>query len=162
MISMISSVGKNYELGKNNSLIWHFKEDMKFFKETTMGHTVVMGLNTYRSLPGDLPGRKIIVISFDPIDDDVQVVYNIETILDQYKDSEEEIFICGGASIYRQFLPYADKLYLTEIADSDSEADTFFPKFDKKEWKKKIISKKAADNVKFNMCLYTKKVKRKI
>ena len=55
MISMISSVGKNNELGKNNNLIWHFKDDMKFFKDTTMNHTVVMGLNTYKSLPGDLP-----------------------------------------------------------------------------------------------------------
>ena len=114
MISMISSVGRNRELGKKNSLIWHFKEDMKFFKNTTMNHTVVMGLNTYNSLPGDLPGRHIIVVSFDPVPD-VDYVTNIESIVEKYKDSEEEIFICGGASIYKQFLPYASKLYLTEI-----------------------------------------------
>ena len=68
MISMICSIGKNRELGKKNGLIWHFKDDMKFFKDTTMNHKAIMGLNTYNSLPGDLPGRHIIVISFDPVD----------------------------------------------------------------------------------------------
>ena len=157
MISMISSVGKNRELGKNNGLIWHFKEDMKFFKDTTMGHTVVMGLNTYRSLPGDLPGRHIIVVSFDPVDN-VEYVNSIEPIIEKYKDSEEEIFICGGASIYKQFLPYADKLYLTEIDASDSEADTFFPEFDKEEWNKTLLEHNNQKNIDFNMYLYERKV----
>ena len=67
MISMICSVGKNRELGKKNGLIWHFKDDMKFLKETTMGHKAIMGLNTYKSHPGNLPGRQIIVISYDPV-----------------------------------------------------------------------------------------------
>ena len=154
---MISSVGKNRELGKNNGLIWHFKEDMKFFKDTTMGHTVVMGLNTYRSLPGDLPGRHIIVVSFDPVDN-VEYVNSIEPIIEKYKDSEEEIFICGGASIYKQFLPYADKLYLTEIDASDSEADTFFPEFDKEEWNKTLLEHNNQKNIDFNMYLYERKV----
>ena len=153
MISMISSVGRNRELGKKNSLIWHFKEDMKFFKNTTMNHTVVMGLNTYNSLPGDLPGRHIIVVSFDPVPD-VDYVTNIESIVEKYKDSEEEIFICGGASIYKQFLPYASKLYLTEIDASDSEADTFFPEFDKNEWRKTKIEEHCQNDIKFAMYLY--------
>ncbi len=129
MISMISSVGRNGELGKKNNLIWRFSRDMKFFKETTMGHTVVMGYNTYKSLPGDLPGRHIIVVSFESVDG-VETVNGIDTIIKKYKDTDEEIFICGGASIYRQFMPYADKLYLTEIEAEDAEADTFFPEFD--------------------------------
>ncbi len=153
MISMISSVGRNRELGKKNSLIWHFKEDMKFFKNTTMNHTVVMGLNTYNSLPGDLPGRHIIVVSFDPVPD-VDYVTNIESIVEKYKDSEEEIFICGGASIYKQFLPYASKLYLTEIDASDSEADTFFPEFDKREWKKTLLDENNQNDINFKMYLY--------
>lgn len=157
MISMISSVGKNKELGKNNSLIWHFKEDMRFFKDTTMGHTVVMGLNTYRSLPGDLPGRHIIVVSFDPVDG-VDTVNGIQSIIDKYKDSEEEIFICGGASIYRQFLPFANKLYLTEIDAIDNEADTFFPEFDKEEWNKTLLEHNNQKNIDFNMYLYERKV----
>jgi len=153
MISMISSVGKNRELGKKNNLIWHFKEDMKFFKNMTMGHTVVMGLNTYKSLPGDLPGRHIIVVSFDPVDN-VDYVTNIESIVEKYHNCEEEIFICGGASIYKQFLPYADKLYLTEIDASDSEADTFFPEFDKSEWKKTLLDENSQNDINFKMCLY--------
>lgn len=157
MISMISSVGKNRELGKNNGLIWHFKEDMRFFKDTTIGHTVVMGLNTYRSLPGDLPGRHIIVVSFDPVDG-VDTVNGIQSIIDKYKDSEEEIFICGGASIYRQFLPFANKLYLTEIDAIDNEADTFFPEFDKEEWNKTLLEHNNQKNIDFNMYLYERKV----
>lgn len=157
MISMISSVGKNRELGKKNGLIWHFKEDMKFFKETTMGHTVVMGFNTYKSLPGDLPGRHIIVVSFDLVDG-VDVVNGIEPIIEKYKGSEEEVFICGGASIYKQFLPYADKLYLTEIDDEDDEADTFFPEFDKNEWNKTFIEESSQNNINFKMYLYERKV----
>ena len=156
MISMISSVGKNLELGKNNDLIWHFKKDMKFFKDTTMGHTVVMGLNTYKSLPGDLPGRHIIVVSFDPVEG-VETVNGIDQIIDKYKDSEEEIFICGGASIYKQFLPYASKLYLTEIHASDDEADTFFPQFDRNDWNKSLIDKDSQNNISFEMILYKRK-----
>lgn len=153
MISMISSVGKNRELGKNNGLIWHFKEDMKFFKNTTMNHIVVMGLNTYKSLPGDLPGRHIIVVSFDHVDG-VDYVNSIEPLIEKYQNSEEEIFICGGASIYKQFLPYANKLYLTEINASDDEADTFFPEFDKNEWKKTLLDENNQNDINFKMCLY--------
>ena len=75
MISMISSMGKNRELGRKNDLIWHIPKDMKFFKNTTMGHVVVMGKNTYESLPGDLPGRKMVVLSFDKIVGNVETVY---------------------------------------------------------------------------------------
>jgi len=157
MISMISSVGKNNELGKNNNLIWHFKDDMKFFKDTTMNHTVIMGLNTYKSLPGDLPGRHIIVVSFDPVNG-VDTVNGIEPIIDKYKDSEEEIFICGGASIYKQFLPYASKLYLTEIDAICNDADTFFPEFNKDEWSKTFLEEHNAKDINFNMYLYERKI----
>ena len=157
MISMISSVGKNNELGKNNNLIWHFKDDMKFFKDTTMNHTVIMGLNTYKSLPGDLPGRHIIVVSFDPVNG-VDTVNGIEPIIDKYKDSEEEIFICGGASIYKQFLPYASKLYLTEIDAICNDADTFFPEFNKDEWSKTFLEEHIAKDINFNMYLYERKI----
>ena len=81
MISMISSMGKNRELGRKNDLIWHIPKDMKFFKNTTMGHTVVMGKNTYNSLPGDLPGRKMIVLSTSAVLDNVEVVRDKKEIL---------------------------------------------------------------------------------
>ena len=156
MISMIASVGKNMELGKNNNLIWHFKEDMKFFKETTMGHKVIMGRKTYESLPGNLPGREMIVISTKTVDGDVIVFNDINSIVDKYKNSQEEIFIIGGASIYKEFLPYASKIYLTEICAEDLAADTFFPSFNKDDWNKVIISENVENNIQFKMCLYQK------
>lgn len=156
MISMIASVGKNMELGKNNNLIWHFKEDMKFFKETTMGHKVIMGRKTYESLPGNLPGREMIVISTKTVDGDVTVFNDINSIVDKYKNSQEEIFIIGGASIYKEFLPYASKIYLTEICAEDLAADTFFPSFNKDDWNKVIISENVENNIQFKMCLYQK------
>ncbi len=156
MISMIASVGKNRELGKNNDLIWHFKEDMKYFKDTTMNHTIVMGYNTYKSLPGNLPGRHIIVVTSRSLDG-VDTINNIDVIIDKYIDSDEEIFICGGASIYSQFLPYANKLYLTEIDASDENADTFFPMFNKGEWERKFIQEAEQKNIKIKMYLYERK-----
>ena len=156
MISMIAAIGKNYELGKNNNLIWHFKEDMKFFKDTTMNHKVVMGRKTYESLPGALSGREMIVVS-TRIVDGVKCYNNINKIVDKYKNSDEEIFICGGASIYREFLPYADRLYLTEIDSSDKDADTYFPEFNKKEWKKKLLTKHEQNDITFKMYLYERK-----
>ena len=156
MISMIAAIGKNYELGKNNNLIWHFKEDMKFFKDTTMNHKVVMGRKTYESLPGTLSGREMIVVSTRTVDG-VKCYSDINKIVDKYKNSNEEIFICGGASIYREFLPYADRLYLTEIDSSDKDADTFFPKFNKNEWKRKLLAKHEQNDITFKMYLYERK-----
>ena len=158
MISIIAAIGKNNELGKNNSLIWHIPSDMKFFKETTINHKVVMGRKTYESIPAGLPGREIIVISTKTVDKSVQVESSINRIVDKYIDSDEEIFICGGASIYREFLPYAKRLYLTEIDEALEEADTYFPKFNKKEWKKKIINKDKYKNISYKICLYERKI----
>lgn len=157
MISMICSVGRNRELGKNNQLIWHIPRDMKFFKETTMGHTVVMGKNTYLSLPGDLPGRNMVVLSFDKILSNVSTVYSVQEILDKYLDTPEEVFIIGGASLYSQFIEYAKTMYLTEIDDVCDNADTFFPEFDKNEWNKEILGTDTFKDIKFTMCKYVRK-----
>ena len=141
-ISIIAAVGKNNELGKNNDLIWHFKEDMEFFKQTTLGATVIMGRKTFESLPFALPKRKNVVIStnhdFSP--KGAVKVGSIKEALDITKG--EKVFIIGGASIYKAFLDYADKIYLTEIDDVCEEADTFFPDFDKSKYKKEIINSK--------------------
>ena len=158
MISMIAAVGKNLELGKNNNLIWHIPNDMKFFKNTTMNHKVVMGRKTYESLPGKLPGREMIIISTGIVDKDVTVEPSINNVVDRYKKNDEEIFICGGASIYNQFLPYAYRLYLTEIADIDKDADTFFPEFDKNEWNRQVILKDIYNDINYEICLYERKI----
>lgn len=155
-VSMIAAVGKNLELGKNNNLIWHFKEDMKFFKDTTMGHTVVMGRKTFESLPKALPGRKNIVISSNAEyqAQGATVVTSVEEAL-QIADNEE-IFVIGGGKIYAEFLPYADKLYLTEIDAECADADTYFPQFNKSEYIKEIINYYDIDGVEFYHVAYKK------
>lgn len=156
-ISMIAAVGKHLELGKNNDLIWHFKEDMKFFKETTTGHTVIMGRKTFESLPKALPNRRNIVISTnkDYVAPGAEVVTSLEEAINLVKD--EEAFIIGGGAIYKAFLPYADKLYLTEIDDVCDDADTYFPVFDKSEFnKREVIANYDIDGVKFSHILYKK------
>ena len=158
MISIIAAIGKNNELGKNNSLIWRIPFDMKFFKETTTNHKVVMGRKTFESIPSGLPGREIIVVSTKTVDRNVLVEPTINRIVDKYKNSAEEIFICGGASIYKEFFPYAKRLYLTEIDEIDKEADTFFPKFDKKVWKKKVLYKDRYKDIDYKICLYERKI----
>ena len=155
-VSMIAAVGKNLELGKNNDLIWHFKEDMKFFKDTTMGHTVVMGRKTFESLPKALPGRKNIVISSNAEyqAQGATVVTSVEEAL-QIADNEE-IFVLGGGKIYAEFLPYADKLYLTEIYAECKDADTYFPQFNKSDYIKEIINYYDIDGVEFYHVVYKK------
>ncbi len=130
-LTMIAAIGKNRELGKDNDLIWHFPSDLKFFKEQTKGHMMVMGRKTFDSLPGMLPNRKHIVISRSNPDlpKEVEIFENIDDFIESYKTSDEEIFVIGGASIYAQFLEKADRLVLTEIEQS-YDADVYFPQFD--------------------------------
>ena len=130
--SIIAAIGKNRELGKNNDLIWSLPGDLKFFKEVTTGHTVLMGKNTFYSLPKVLPNRKNIVITDEYIDNsEIEQFNSLEAFYDKYQDSDEVVFIIGGGMMYRQFVDIADELYLTEIDASDNEAQTYFPSFDK-------------------------------
>lgn len=155
-VSMIAAVGRNLELGKNNDLIWHFKEDMKFFKDTTMGHTVVMGRKTFESLPKALPGRKNIVISSNSEyqAQGATVVTSVDEAL-RIADNEE-IFVIGGGKIYSEFLPYADNLYLTEIDAECPDADTYFPQFNKADYIKEIINYHNIDGTEFYHVVYKK------
>ena len=125
-ISIIACVGKNLELGKNNDLIWHLPNDLKYFKNVTSGKTVIMGRRTFDSLPGILPKRRNIVLqlSNESNIDGVEIFNDIPSIIDAVKN-EEEAFIIGGASIYRQFLTYANKLYLTEVNASCKDAEVY-------------------------------------
>lgn len=150
MISLIAAVGKNYELGKDNKLIWHFKEDMKYFKEVTTGKTVVMGRKTYESIGRPLPNRRNIVITSRTIEG-VETVKTIDEVL----NIKDDIFIIGGASIYDEFIKYADKIYLTLI-DKEYDADTYFPKFDETRFEKTIIKEEIENDIKLTFALYTK------
>lgn len=157
-ISMIAAVGKNLELGKNNDLIWHFKEDMKFFKETTMGHPVIMGRKTFESLPKALPGRKNIVISANPEykADGAEVVTSVEEAIKLAEAENTDVFVLGGGRIYAEFLPYADNLYLTEINAECPDADIYFPDFNKSDYIKEIINFYDVDGTEFYHVIYKK------
>lgn len=154
MFSIIAAVGKNRELGKKGDLIFHIKEDMKFFKETTTGHTVVMGFKTWESLPKKLPNRKNIVVAFDEFEGPDECVTNLEEYIKANEDTDEEIFIIGGGSIYAQFIDHAKRVYLTEIDGEDDEADVFFPEFDKSKYKRTVLQKGTSSDLSYEMCKY--------
>jgi dihydrofolate reductase len=134
-ISIIVAIAQNNAIGKNNDLLWHISEDLKRFKRITLNHTVVMGLNTFYSLPvRPFPNRRNIVVVDDTSVkiEGCEMAYSIEDAVNLC-DEDKENFICGGASIYRQFMPLADKLYLT-VVYKNFEADTFFPEINYDEW----------------------------
>lgn len=155
-ISIIAAIGENNELGKNNDLIWRLPNDLKFFKSVTTGKTVLMGRNTFWSLPKVLPNRTNIVIT--DIDEDYPkevVIYNsIDAFLDDYKNTEEEVFIIGGASIYSQFINIADKIYLTEVAATCDDAQVYFPQFDKEKYEKEIVGQNEDNGISYKHVLY--------
>ena len=134
MISIIAAVAKNRAIGYQNKLIYWLPNDLKRFKALTTGHTIIMGRNTFLSLPkGALPNRRNIVLSrsqktFPGCDTYV----SLEEAL-KHCTPDEDIYIIGGASVYRQALKIADRLCLTEIDDTPDDADTFFPPY-KDEW----------------------------
>ena len=158
-ISMIACVGKNLELGKNNDLIWHLPNDLKYFRKVTSGKTVIMGRRTFDSLPGILPKRRNIVLQMSDENEinGVEIFNDIESILEAVKN-EDEAFIIGGASIYRQFLEYANKLYLTEVNKTCQDADVYFPKFDKNLYNKKVVGRNEDNGIKYNFAVYEKKL----
>lgn len=131
---IIASVGINGELGRDGDLCWHIREDLRHFKELTMGHPVIMGRKTWESLPRrPLPGRENIVVSSRG--------KSLEEALAQ---GGPDAFIIGGASVYEQALPFADRLELTRIMASDPLADTFFPAIDPDRW---VLSSRSEDMV---------------
>lgn len=135
-ISIIVAIAENLAIGKDNDLLWHISDDLKRFKRITKNHQVVMGKNTYLSLPfKPLPNRTNIVITDDKSEtfEGCKTVYSIEEAV-SYCNENEESFIIGGASIYSQFFPYANKLYLTRV-HKIFDADTFFREIDFNEWK---------------------------
>ena len=155
--SIIAAIGKNRELGKDNDLIWHLPNDLKFFREVTSNHTIIMGRNTFESLPRMLPNRKHIVLtSRDGVPSEVEVYRELKQILEKYKDTEEEIFIIGGASIYTQFLEHSSKLYLTEI-DAEEQASVYFPEFDKEQYEREVLKENEDNGISYKHVLYIKK-----
>jgi dihydrofolate reductase len=135
MISIIVAVSEDWGIGKNNNLLWNIPGDLKRFKKLTLGNTLIMGKKTWESLPRKpLPGRKNIVLTDDrqeTIEGSI-TAYSIEDALGKCS-KDEEIFIMGGGSIYRQFLPIADRLYITHVHKS-APSDTYFQAIDENDW----------------------------
>ncbi len=136
MISAIVAVDNNWGIGFNGDLLEHIPEDLKYFKELTTGHVVVMGTNTWNSLPiKPLPKRGNIIISSA---DRLIMCKNtlrlhMEDVLDYFDYTEDDIFIIGGGSIYNQLLPFCDRVYVTKIYKDHDNVDTYFPNLDKSE-----------------------------
>jgi dihydrofolate reductase len=134
-ISIIVAIAENNAIGKENQLLWHISADLKRFKQITASHTVIMGKNTFLSLPKrPLVNRRNIVISDNPDDSfpGCEMAYSIKEALGKCEAGQEN-FVIGGASVYRQFLPHAQKLYITRVHKS-FDADTFFPEIQPGEW----------------------------
>jgi len=155
-IYLIAAIGKNNELGKDNELIWYIKEDLQFFKNTTMNKTIVMGYNTFKSLKRVLPNRKHVVLtSHSDLPDEVVCFNNIDDVLNYIKDIEE-VYIIGGASIYRLFIDLCDGMYLTEI-DKEYDADVYFPEFDENDYNVKVLTKIKNEDLSYTRKLYERK-----
>ena len=137
-LSLIAAIGKNNELGKNNSLLWNLPKDMEHFRETTRGHAVIMGRKTFESIGKPLPNRRNIIITRDTAysHEDIEVVHSVSEALSLFGKSDEEVFVIGGAEIYIQAITKANKLYITSVDASFHDADTFFPFIDENVWKK--------------------------
>jgi len=160
MFSIIVAIGNNNEIGKNNKLLWHIPEDLKKFKEITQGKTVVMGRNTFESIGKPLPNRHNIVLSKNSklfsnnCNEKLEIYDDFSKIVKKYRNSDEEVFIIGGAQIYKKALEsgIVEKLYISHIDFSDNEADTYFPKIDYNAWKKVEENEYAG----WKFCVYKK------
>ena len=126
----IVAVDRNLAIGKGGKLPWHYSADMKFFKETTIGNTVVMGRRTWLTLKGPLPDRQNIVLSRDrnlAASDSVIVMSDVESVLDFARKQDGHLFVIGGAKVYESFLPHIQRWIVTEVPLAVEGADTFMP-----------------------------------
>lgn len=145
--SIIVAKAQNNAIGKDNQLLWHLPQDMKHFKQTTMGHHMIMGRKTFESIGRPLPGRELIIVTRNPDypAPGCKTVGSIKEALGWAEQAgETEVLIAGGAQIYRAMLPLADKIYLTEVK-ATLEGDTFFPELDQNEWEETQRTAHSAD-----------------
>ena len=162
MLSIIVAKAQNNIIGKDNKLLWHIPEDLKRFKDITTGHTIIMGRKTFESLGRVLPNRKHIVFTQNPDfkvnDENVKIVHSMLEI-QEYIENKEENFVIGGAMIYNLLMPYANKMYITEI-HKDFEGDTVFPKINLDIWEE-VSREKGEDieqnNLEYDFVVYERK-----
>ncbi len=169
MLSLIVATAQNNAIGRNNELLWHISEDLKYFKSTTTSHPVIMGRKTYESIGRPLPGRRNIVITRGTIEapqiknpqtTSFEVSNNLEEVISLAKNSENEFFVMGGGELYKQTFSCADRLYITKIYAEAEDADTFFPVVDEAEWRVVKESDRLTDEengIEFQFVVYEKR-----
>ena len=199
MFIIIAALDQNHAIGHQGQLLFHLKDDQRFFKATTSGHPVIMGRKTWESLPKKLPGRQNIVVSRHPesippkhptstpnslrtpenapkpqthtneaaknapkpqiaAQTPDQTITDLPEFISQHLSDPEPYYVIGGAEIYRQFLPEAEQLLLTEIAAVAPVADTYFPSFDPNNYTREVLEEGAENGVKFSIVKYTRKL----
>ena len=139
-VSIVAAVARNGVIGAGGELPWHLPDELRLFKETTMGHVLVMGRRTYESVGRPLPGRTTVVVTrrpdWSPGADEVLVVHGIDEALGRARAIDDEVFVVGGGELYEAALPHADRLLLTFV-DQEPEGDTTFPDVDWDAWTEK-------------------------
>jgi dihydrofolate reductase len=163
MISIIVAVSEDLGIGKDNELLWHISEDLKRFRRLTSGNTVIMGKKTWESLPKrPLAGRKNVVLTDNP-DESIEnavTAYSINDALSKC-GADEEIFIIGGGSVYRQFMPFADRLYITHV-HKKTPADVYFPEIDPDIWEiteKEEFKNDGNGSIPYTYTVYERKIR---
>lgn len=147
MISFLLAMDENRLIGKDNDLPWHLPADLKYFKKMTMNKSIVMGRKTFESIGKPLPGRESYVITRRELTiDNVTILHSIDQFLEMVEAyNEKEWFVIGGAEIYRQLLPYADRLYITEIHE-EFQGDAYFTDLKKEDWVEKSRDQHTKDD----------------
>jgi dihydrofolate reductase len=135
MISLLVAMDKNNLIGRDNDLPWRLPADLAYFKRVTMGHSIIMGRKTFDSIGRPLPGRENIIITRNKeyMAKGCKVIHSTNEVLEM-DEKDKELFVIGGAEIFKELLPFADRLYLTEI-DDVFYGDTYFPEFSLQDWK---------------------------
>jgi dihydrofolate reductase len=148
LISLIAAMAKNGVIGRDNRLPWRLPADLAHFKRVTMGKPMIMGRKTWESLPGVLPGRRHIVVTRDPAyrAEGCVLVHSLEQALEVAGEAPE-VMVVGGGTLYKEMLPRADRLYLTQV-DADVEGDARFPEIDFSQWRecRRVVHPADADN----------------
>ncbi|QXW66135.1 dihydrofolate reductase [Streptobacillus moniliformis] len=153
MIHIVVAVGENNEIGKDNKMLWHNSEELRFFRKLTLNHKIVMGKNTYLSIGRPLDLRENIVISTTlEENEDIYVLRNIDEILEKYVDSDEIIYVIGGENIYKQFLKYTEKIYLSKIDGKFPDADRYFSSINYDEYSTEVVNYNT-----FKLYIYTRR-----
>lgn len=158
-LALIAAIGYNNELGLDNRLLWYIPEDLSFYKKMTMGKNIIMGRNTFESMPiNALKGRNPIVLSSKKIDRYVDVICydNINNLLNMVENSTDDFVVVGGAKVYEEFLPYIDVMYLTELY-KEYTADAYFPYIDYREWDNIKIADYMYNEIPYERNMYVRK-----